>query len=180
MNVKKNFRRSTTVAAKTVTTIAILTALSVVFSLLFTFRVGTFLKFSPVFIVIALAANKYGVIGATLVAVLSDFIQYLMFPANGFSFGILASNLLLGVIFGICLYKKTSITRILLAAGLSQIICTVGITTLSWVYVEKWYPTISSIVYWRILQGSIMFVVITLLLYILFIKTNVLKKLGFN
>ncbi len=176
MNAKKEFNCAT----KTVTTIAILTALSVVFSLLFTFRVGNFLKFSPVFIVIALAANKYGIIGATIVAILTDFIQYLMFPANSFSIGVFVSNVLLGIIFGICLYKKVTLNRILLSAFLSQAICTVGVTTLSWVYIEKWYPTVSSIVYWRILQGSIMFVVITLLLYILFIKTNVLKKLGFN
>ena len=132
------------------------------------------------FIVIALAANKYGIIGATLVSILTDFIQYLMFPANSFSIGVFISNVLLGIIFGFFLYKKVSLNRILTSAFLSQSICTVGVTTLSWVYIEKWYPTISSIVYWRILQGCIMFVVITLLLYILFIKTNVLKKLGFN
>jgi len=164
---------------KVVTTIAILTALSVVFSLFFTFRVGNMLKFSPVFIVIALAAKNYGVIGATLVAVLSDFIQYLMFPSNGFSIGIFVSNVLLGIIFGLCFYGEISFKKILCAATLSQTVCTVLIPSVFWVYIEKWYPTISSIIYWRLLQAVIMFFIMIILFYIIFIKSNFLKKIGF-
>ena len=163
---------------KVVTTIAILTALSVIFSLVFTFRVGNMLKFSPVFIIIAIAAKSYGVIGATLVAILSDFIQYLMFPANGFSFGIFISNVLLGIIFGLCFTGEISFKKILCATTLSQTICTVLIPSVFWVYIEKWYPTISSIVYWRLLQAVIMFIIMIIVFYLIFIKSNFLKKIG--
>ena len=172
--MQTNFNKTTTI-----TTIAILTALCVVFSLFFTFRVGNMLKFSPVFIIIALAASKYGVIGATIVATLSDFIQYLMFPANGFSIGIFISNVLLGVIFGLCLNGEINFKKILCATTLSQTICTVLIPCISWVYIEKWYPTITSIIYWRILQAFIMFIIMIILFYIIFIKSNFLKKIGF-
>ena len=172
--MQMNFQKT-----KVITTIAILTALSVVFSLFFTFRVGNILKFSPVFIVIALAAKSYGVFGATLVAVLSDLIQYMMFPANGFSIGIFASNVLLGVIFGFCFKGQINFKKILCAATLSQTVCTVLIPCVFWVYIEKWYPTISSIIYWRLLQAIIMFVLMIALFYVLFIKSNFLKKIGF-
>ena len=169
-----NFKKTTVI-----TTIAILTTLSIVFSLFFTFRVGNFLKFSRVFIVIALAAKKFGVVGATLVAILSDFIQYLIFPSNGFSFGIFISNVLLGLFFGLCFYKEINFNRVLTASILSQTICTVLVPTYFWVYVEKWYPTVSSIIYWRILQAVIMFFVMIILFYFLFIKSDFLKKIGF-
>ena len=164
---------------KVLTTIAILTALSVVFSLFFTFRVGTFLKFSPVFIAVALAAKAYGVTGGVLVAVMSDFIQYLMFPSNGFSVGIFISNVLLGLVFGIFLHNDINFKKILSATLISQTVCTVLIPTLFWVYIEKWYPTIESIIYWRILQALIMFVLMIIVFYLIFIKSSFLKKLGF-
>ena len=133
------------------------------------------MKFSPVFIVIALAARRYGVIGACIVASITDIIQFLMFPANGFSFGIFFANLLSGLIFGLLFYKKINLTRITLASALSQMICTVGITTFTMVYIEKWYPTLESIIYFRLLQALIMFVVNIIFLYLLFIKIDIAK-----
>lgn len=168
-------KKTAALATETVTTIAVLTALSIVCSMFLTIRGGTFMKFSPVFIVIALAARRYGVFGAAIVAFLSDLIQYLMFPAFNFSIGICLSGVVSGVIFGLFFYEKINLTRIIIASALSQIICTVGITTFTMVYIERWYPTLESIVYWRILQAAIMFVASVVFLYLLFIKIDIAK-----
>ena len=80
-----------------------------------------------------------------------------------------------GVIFGLFFYKKINLTRIVIASALSQVLCTVGITTFTMVYIERWYPTLESIVYWRILQAAIMFVASVIFLYLLFVKIDIAK-----
>ncbi|MGN0173405.1 MAG: folate family ECF transporter S component [Acutalibacteraceae bacterium] len=167
--------KSAAIAVETVTTIAMLTALSIVCSMFLTIRGGTFMKFSPVFIVVALAARRYGVFGAAIVAFMSDVIQYFMFPAFNFSLGICLSGVVSGVIFGLFFYKKINLTRIIIASALSQVLCTVGITTFTMVYIEHWYPTLESIVYWRCLQALIMFVASVIFLYLLFVKIDLAK-----
>lgn len=171
-----NTRKHTITATRTVTTIAILTALSIVCSLFLTFRAGTFLKFSPAFIVIALAARAYGIYGGVLVAFFTDFIQYLMFPANGFSFGICLSNVLTGLIFGLFLYKKVDLKRIVGATLISQIVCSLFITTITMVYIERWFP-LFPLAYWRLGQVVIMSVASIIVLYLLFIKLDLPKKI---
>ena len=76
MSTETKINRPAAIAVETITTIAMLTALSIVCSMFLTIRGGTFMKFSPVFIVTALAARRYGVFGASIVAFLSDEIQY--------------------------------------------------------------------------------------------------------
>ncbi len=171
-----NTRKHTITATRTVTTIAILTALSIVCSLFLTFRAGTFLKFSPAFIVIALAARAYGIYGGVLVAFFTDFIQYLMFPANGFSFGICLSNVLTGLIFGLFLYKKVDLKRIVGATLISQIVCSLFITTITMVYIERWFP-LFPLAYWRLGQVVIMSVASIIVLYFLLVKINFSNKI---
>lgn len=175
MSTETKINRPAAIAVETITTIAMLTALSIVCSMFLTIRGGTFMKFSPVFIVTALAARRYGVFGASIVAFLSDVIQYFMFPAFNFSIGICLSGVVSGVIFGLFFYKKINLTRIVIASALSQVLCTVGITTFTMVYIERWYPTLESIVYWRILQAAIMFVASVIFLYLLFVKIDIAK-----
>ncbi len=177
MSENKNQTKRKTSPTQALIIIAVLTALSVVTSYLLTFRVGNVMKFSPVFIITALAGYKFGVGGAVIISVLSDAIQYMIFPSNGFSVGIFVSNVVLGLIFGLCFYKKFSFSRIVIAATTSQIICTVLIPTYFWVYIEKWYPSIDVIIYPRITQGAVMFVLIIVSLYFLFVKTDLIKKL---
>lgn len=166
-------KRTAALATETVTTIAVLSALAVVCSMLLTIRGGDIMKFSPVFIVIALAARRYGVIGATIVASLSDVIQYMMYPSNGFSLGIFLSSALMGVIYGLFFYKKINLARIIIASALSQIICTIGITTFTMVYI--WGLSFEGIILWRILQAAIMLVASIVFLYILFVKIDIAK-----
>ena len=169
-------KKRVAIATQTVTTIAILTALSIVSSMFLTLRVGSFLKFSPTFLVVALAAQAYGIYGAIIVAFLTDYIQYFMFPANGFSFGICLSNVLTGLIFGLLLYKKADLKRIIGAVLSSQIICSLFITTITMVYIEKWMP-LFPLVYMRLVQVIIMSIISIIVLYFLLVKINFSNKI---
>lgn len=174
---KTKVKRRVIDSTQAVTTIAILTALSIVTSVFLTFRVGDFMKFSPAFIVIALAAKAYGVYGGVIVAFLTDYIQFQMAPLKGFSFGICLSNVLTGLIFGLFLYKKADLKRIIGATLSSQIICSLFISTYTMVYIERWYPTLFPLAYMRLLQVAIMSVASIIILYILFVKMDLPKKI---
>lgn len=176
LNLQKSKAKQTTlIATEAVTTIAILSALAVVSSMFLTFRGGDMMKFSPVFVVVALAARRYGVFGACAVAFISDLIQFMMYPSNGFSVGICLSGVISGLIFGLFFYKKINLLRIVIASVLSQVICTIGITTFTMVYIEKWYDSLVPIIYWRSLQALIMFILSIVFLYILFVKMDIAK-----
>ena len=56
----QNYKTQST--ARNVAVLGIFTALAVVSSMWLTFRIGEFIKISPVFLVVALAGNMYGVL----------------------------------------------------------------------------------------------------------------------
>lgn len=174
MNLSKTQRKAA-IATETVTTLAVLTALAIICSTFLTFRFGVnFIKLSPTFIVIALAARRYGVFGAATVAFMSDLIQYLFQPTNGFSIGICLSGVLTGVILGLFFYKKINLTRIVIAIVTSQLVCSVGITTFTMVYIERWYPLVP-LIYSRLAQAGVMTVISIITLYYLFVKIDLAK-----
>lgn len=170
---KFNLRAQT----KRLSVLSILTALSVVSSLFLTWRGGEFTKFSPTFIIIVLAARCYGVYGAVMVSLLSDIIQFAMFPANGFSIGICISSVLSGVIYGIFLYKEINLSRIVISSLSAQVFCSLFVTTFTMVYIEKWYDSMFPLVYFRLVQVVIMSIASIILLYILFVKYDITKLL---
>ena len=93
-----------------------------------TFRVGTFIKISPVFIVTALTGCLYGWRGSTLVAALADIIQGMLF--GGVSWLIVLTKVFTGAMFGLFLHKSYRITRIIIAVAVTQIIGSLGLTSL--------------------------------------------------
>lgn len=160
--------------------ISVLTALSVISSLFLTWRGGEFTKFSPTFIIIVLAARCYGVYGAALVSILTDIIQFAMFPANGFSLGICISSVLSGVIYGLFLYKKINLKRIVISSLLAQILCSLLISTYFMVYIEKWYTSLFPLLYMRLIQVVIMSIASIAFIYILFVKIDITKIFKFK
>ena len=151
-----SFRKKAVIATETITTLGILIALCIVCGMVLTVRVGTYLKFSPVFIVLILAAKRYGAVSAGLVALAADVLQFLMFPTGlPFSFGICLSGVVNGFMLGLFLAKKTTGFRLIFGTISSQLVCSLGITTFVMVYIEKWYP-LFPLFYWRILQVVIM------------------------
>ena len=125
--MEKSYRHYYT---RRISVLAVMTALAVISSLSFpmglTFRVGTFIKISPVFIVTALTGCLYG---WTLVAVLADIIQGMLF--GGVSWLIVLTKVFTGAMFGLFLHKSYRITRIIIAVAVTQIIGSLGLTSLA-------------------------------------------------
>ena len=115
----QNYKSQST--ARSVAVLGIFTALAVVSSLWLTVRVGEFIKISPVFLVVALAGNMYGIFGAVTVAFISDLLQALM-AGLGFSPLISAVNVFCAVVFGVALKNSKKFPRIVVSVLVTQII----------------------------------------------------------
>lgn len=167
-------------AAQSVAMLGVLIALGIICSMPFptglTFRIGFVGKISLAFVVIAMAARKYGVIASTLVAFLIDFLQA-MISGLGFNLLISLSSTMVGVIFGLFFHKeKISLKRILLCVSIDTAVCTMGLTTFALVMMgSELVPTL----YTRIPQAVFMYVLKTVVLYFMLSKTNVLKRIHF-
>lgn len=162
-----------------ITILAVMTALAVICSSNFpyglTIRVGSFMKFSPVFIIIGLVAATYGVWEAALVAFLSDLIQSLT-AGLGISPAILVISTLTGVCFGIFLKQSNlNLFNVILSVLITQIVGSLGLTTavLCIRYGLPFTPTI----YWRMLQTIILITLEIPILKFLLINADIPNKL---
>lgn len=163
---------------KMVAVLGIMSALAAVcagtFPMGLTFRVGQYLKLSPVFLIVALVGNLYGWWGAAIVAFVGDFLQS-MLSGLGFSPLISAVNVLCGLCFGLLLYNSKSIGRIVLSILLTQIVGSLCLTTLA-LRIQYGMPIFPT-VYWRMLQVAIHIVIGILLLWLVLIVLDVPSKI---
>jgi ECF transporter S component (folate family) len=106
------------------------------------------------FIPIAIAGMMLGPIRAGIVAAVADVIGAILFPAGTFFPGFTLTALLVGILYGIFLYKKTNTGRIFMAIGIHQIILSLLLNTLwiSILYGSPYWPLFTT----RILQTAIM------------------------
>lgn len=168
-------------ATKSLVIMALLVALGVICSMPFPtglmIRVGTSLKFSLSYLVIALAARKYGIISSAIVAGMIDIMQSLISNVGPINPIILSANILTGVLFGIFLHKKVSSLRIFLVVLITSVVCTMIITTMGIVlmYSTPLFP----LIWFRLLQTVIMGIIEFITLYFLFVKTDILKRIKF-
>lgn len=168
-----------TVAIRKITVLAMMTALAVICSGQFpyglTFRVGSVIKLSPVFVIIGIVAATYGVWEAALVAFLSDLIQSLT-AGLGVSPAILLISTLTGLCFGLFLKQgRLSISGIILSVLITQLIGSLLLTTLvlHFRYGVPYFPTI----WWRVVQTIIMVFVEIPILKLLLIDADIPNKL---
>lgn len=118
-------------STKSLAICSLLIALSVITSI-YTWRLDfMYAKFSLNFIFIAIIAMKYGPAIAGLSAAISDVIQYLIMTTGIFQPLITLGYVLVGVIFGIVLYKnKSSVWRIILSKTISTVFVVILLNTL--------------------------------------------------
>lgn len=175
------------IAVETVAIIGVLTALGVICAMPFpyglTIRIGESLKFSLSFLPIALAARRYGILGAVPVAFLSDFLQA-MVSGLGFNPLISFSSSFVGVVFGLFLYKgpfvrtgEIKLRHVIAAVLTKAVVCSLGLTTFALVlsYGMPLLPTLLG----RILQTVMMSIIEFIVLYMLMVKTDILKRIKF-
>ena len=172
----QNYKTQST--ARNVAVLGIFTALAVVSSMWLTVRVGEFIKISPVFLVVALAGNMYGVLGAVTVAFISDLLQALM-AGLGFSPLISAVNVFCAVVFGVALKNSKKFSRIVFSVLVTQIIGGLVLNTLA-LHLYFGMPLVP-MVYWRALQCGILIIAQIFVLWLALSVLNVplkLKNLG--
>ena len=164
---------------RAIAVIGIMSALAAVCSGTFpmglTIRVGDFVKLSPIFLLIGIVGNLYGMLGAVLVAFIGDLLQAL-FSGTGFSPYVSIANVLIGACFGLILYKTNSLLRIIISVLLTQIFGSLILTTMALhlQYGIPYYPTI----YWRMLQTAILIAAEIPLLWLVLKKLNIPSKLS--
>lgn len=112
--------------------LGLLTALATVLAM-FTIRPNPSIKISLTFIPVVIAAYIFGPVGSGLVAGLADIIGCIVKPAGMIYPPITATEIIVGVVFGLFLYQKRSFVRIAISSGITQLIISMFVTPL-WLY----------------------------------------------
>ena len=91
----------------------------------------SFLKITFSFIPIALASMIFGPIYGGIVAGLEDLIGAILFPRGAFFLGFTLSAILVGIIYGVILYKKTKTTmRFVVASSIIAVLIHIILNTI--------------------------------------------------
>ena len=114
---------------RTLTLTALLAALEIVLSRFLSISAWN-TKIGFAFVPVALAALLLGPLNAGLVAALADFLGALLFPVGPYFPGFTLTAFLMGLCYGLFLYKKQSFARILLAVAIHQFVLSLLFNTL--------------------------------------------------
>lgn len=115
---------------KTITTVAMFTALSIVLGM-FTVQIGNYLKIGFSSLTTVGICFLFGPIVGGIFGAVTDVVKYMMKPTGPFFPGFTLGAIIAGFIYGSLLYKKTaSIKRILIAELAVSIICNILLGTL--------------------------------------------------
>ena len=112
------------------------------------------IKIGFAFIPVVVAAMYYGPVAAGIVGAVSDFLGALIFPIGTYFPGFTFTAFLIGIIFGLFIYKEQSIKRITLAVVINQIFCSLIINTY-WIHTLYGSPYIETAVS-RLLQCGVL------------------------
>lgn len=80
-------------------------------------------SYSLAFLAVAAAAYWYGPLAAAVVHGLADLLGAVLFPKGPPHVGLMLTAALIGVIYGLFLYKKSNVWRVVAAVLLSQSVC---------------------------------------------------------
>ena len=117
----------------TLVMMALLTALEIVLSRFLSLSAWN-MKIGFAFVPVAVAAMLLGPLEAGVVGALADLLGALLFPVGAYFPGFTLTAFLMGAVYGLCLHKKQSFPRILLAVALHQLALSLGLNTL-WISV---------------------------------------------
>ncbi len=147
------------------TCLALLIAMEVVLARFASINLGVSIRFSFSFIPVVIAARQFGIIGSMAVFGLGDLIGAVAFPTTGaYMPGFTITAVVSGFIYGIFLYKKTDIVRIVLSVLTSQVVCSLLMNSYwIWLYYMSGSKTYSAVLLSRVPQS-----LVTTILEILF------------
>ncbi len=115
--------------ARTVVYLGVLTALEIVLSRFLSINAWN-IKIGFSFVPVAAAAILFGPLPAAVVGALGDFLGAILFPIGPYFPGFTLTAFLTGALFGLLLYRKQTVLRVLAAAAVSQLILGLLLNTL--------------------------------------------------
>ncbi len=113
--------------------LGVLTAMEIVLSRFLSISTWN-TKIGFAFVPVAIAALLLGPVWAGVVAALADFLGAVLFPVGPYFPGFTFTAFLMGLVYGLFLYRKQSFPRILLAVAVHQFILSLLLNTL-WISV---------------------------------------------
>ena len=143
---------------RTLVTLAILVAMEIVLSRFLSISAwNTKIGFS--FVPVVVAAMLYGPVAGGLVGALGDFVGAILFPIGAYFPGFTLTAFLMGVVFGLFLYREQTVPKILCAVTVNQCVLSLCLNTLwiSILYGSPYGPLFVT----RIVQTVILFAVQT-------------------
>ena len=127
--------------------IALLVALEIVLSRFLSFNTSI-LKIGFKFVPVVLAAMLYGPVWGATVAGLGDLLGALLFPIGPYFPGFTLTAVLIGLVYGLFLYREVNLRRIVAAASIACIPLGLGLNSL-------WICILYEKGIWAILPGRI-------------------------
>ena len=144
------------ISTKHLTAMALLIALEIILSRFLSLSAwNTKIGFS--FVPVVIAAILLGPVYAGIVGALADFVGALLFPIGAYFPGFTLTAFLTGMIYGLFLYKRQSLPRILGAVAVNQFILSLLLNTL-WISVLYGSP-FGPLLVTRLVQSAILTVV---------------------
>ena len=144
------------ISTKNLTAMALLIALEIILSRFLSLSAwNTKIGFS--FVPVVIAAILLGPVYAGIVGALADFVGALLFPIGAYFPGFTLTAFLTGMVYGLFLYKRQSLPRILGAVAVNQFILSLLRNTL-WISVLYGSP-FGPLLVTRLVQSAILTVV---------------------
>lgn len=153
--------------------LAVLTALEILLNRFLSFNVWN-QKIGLSFIPIVLAAMTFGPVAGGIVGGLGDVIGAILFPIGTYFPGFTVVAFVQGCLFGLLLYRKYNILRVLMASALAQVVCTLLLNTwnISFLYDSPYWPLLVS----RLFQACLVFAFQVLVIPILYRMEHILQR----
>lgn len=138
---------------RTLVTLGLLIAIEIVLSRFLSINAWN-IKIGFNFIPIAMAGILYGPLAGGLVGACGDFLGATLFPIGAYFPGFTLTSFLIGVMFGLCLHKRFTSARLIIAVGVNQLILGLLVNTLwiSILYNSEFVP----LFFTRIIQCAIL------------------------
>ena len=144
------------ISTKNLTAMALLIALEIILSRFLSLSAWN-IKIGFSFVPVVIAAILLGPVYAGIVGALADFVGAVLFPIGAYFPGFTLTAFLTGMVYGLFLYKRQSLPRILGAVAVNQFILSLLLNTL-WISVLYGSP-FGPLLVTRLVQSAILTVV---------------------
>lgn len=168
MNNKKNFTRKLCIAALLTAAAIVLSRLVPVINLW-----STKIDFS--FAAVMLAACILGPVGGLAVGGLADLIGAILFPIGVYFPGFTVTAAITGLVFGLLLYKKCNLVRIIIAVVSTQLVC--GLLLNTWFISILYTKAFTALLVTRLVQFAVMSAVEIVFAELALDKSKIVRKI---